>query len=231
MCADTCQQQRQSSAVFPQRDDTAIRLLQGSQRELKLLGRQQINLLNLWTKAMAQKVVSAIETSPAAQNSLITLAAAEAPFADPFLMEFEDPEALKNAYTEAPITFEQALITARLEAKMATQVRQLSSLSGYIPNGSSAEVRALRYACSERCAFADRVTGQDALYGELRAHRLPFGWILKQTHHIPMLIPLLLHTGWGPGPGAQRGTHKPAHARAAGLVGHRHHGDLCCFWV
>ena len=141
---------RQTSAVFPQRDDTAIWLLQGSQRELKLLGRQQINLLNLWTKAMAQKVVSAIETSPAAQNALITLAAAEAPFADPFLMEFEDPEALKNAYTEMPITFEQALMTARLEAKMATQVRRLSLVLGHIPNGSSAELRALRYACSER---------------------------------------------------------------------------------
>ena len=85
-------------------------------------------MLNLWTKAMAQKVVSAIETSPAAQNSLITLAAAEAPFADPFLMEFEDPEALKNAFTESPITFEQALLNARLEAKMATQVRLLSLL-------------------------------------------------------------------------------------------------------
>ena len=112
---------------------------QGSQRELKLLGRQQINLLNLWTKAMAERVVSSIETSPAAQNSLITLAAAEAPFADPFLLEFEDPEALKNAYTETPITFEQALMNARLEAKMATQVRLLSSLLGYIPNGSPAE--------------------------------------------------------------------------------------------
>ena len=58
-------------------------------------------------------------------SSPLTLAAAEAPFADPFLMEFEDPESLNKAYQETPMTFEQALMTARLEAKMATQVCQL----------------------------------------------------------------------------------------------------------
>ena len=65
--------------------------------------------------------------SPTATTAPVTLAAAEAPFADPFLMEFEDPEALRSAYTEAPMTFEQALLTARLEAKMATQVPFLAS--------------------------------------------------------------------------------------------------------
>ena len=70
---------------------------------------------------MAHRV--ALESdSPTAPTAPVTLAAAEAPFADPFLMEFEDPEALQSAYTEAPMTFEQALMTARLEAKMATQV-------------------------------------------------------------------------------------------------------------
>lgn len=70
---------------------------------------------------MAHRV--ALESdSPTATTAPVTLAAAEAPFADPFLMEFEDPEALKSAYSETPMTFEQALMTARLEAKMATQV-------------------------------------------------------------------------------------------------------------
>ena len=70
---------------------------------------------------MAHRV--ALETdSPTATTAPMTLAAAEAPFADPFLMEFEDSEAVQKAYTDMPMTFEQALMTARLEAKMATQV-------------------------------------------------------------------------------------------------------------
>ena len=96
-------------------------MLQGSQRTLTHVGREQVRLLNKWTRAMAHRV--ALESdSPTATTAPVTLAAAEAPFADPFLMEFEDPEALRSAYTETPMTFEQALMTARLEAKMATQV-------------------------------------------------------------------------------------------------------------
>lgn len=53
------------------------------------------------------------------------LAAAEAPFADPFLMEFEDPQAVQAAYgggtAPAPPTFEQALMQARLEARQTAQ--------------------------------------------------------------------------------------------------------------
>ncbi len=98
-----------------------IIMVQGSQRTLTHVGREQVRLLNKWTRAMAHRV--ALESdSPTATTAPVTLAAAEAPFADPFLMEFEDPEALKSAYSETPITFEQALMTARLEAKMATQV-------------------------------------------------------------------------------------------------------------
>lgn len=99
--------------------------MQGSQRQLTHLGREQVRLLNRWTRAMAHRV--ALESdSPTATTAPVTLAAAEAPFADPFLMEFEDSEALRSAYTETPMTFEQALMTARLEAKMATQVRRSS---------------------------------------------------------------------------------------------------------
>ncbi len=98
-----------------------IDMVQGSQRTLTHVGREQVRLLNKWTRAMAHRV--ALESdSPTATTAPVTLAAAEAPFADPFLMEFEDPEALKSAYSETPMTFEQALMTARLEAKMATQV-------------------------------------------------------------------------------------------------------------
>ncbi len=51
------------------------------------------------------------------------LAAAEAPFSDPFLMEFEDPQAIQDAYGgNAPTTtFEQALMQARLEARQTAQ--------------------------------------------------------------------------------------------------------------
>lgn len=66
------------------------------------------------------------EAAGGAPQLPLTLAAAEAPFADPFLMEFEDPESLNKAYQETPMTFEQALMTARLEAKMATQVPQVT---------------------------------------------------------------------------------------------------------
>ena len=79
----------------------------------------QLQLLNVWTKAMARRLQEGPPSSP------LTLAAAEAPFADPFLMEFEDPDSLNKAYQETPMTFEQALMTARLEAKMATQVHYL----------------------------------------------------------------------------------------------------------
>ena len=52
------------------------------------------------------------------------LAAAEAPFSDPFLMEFEDSQALQDAYggnAAPPTTFEQALMQARLEARQTAQ--------------------------------------------------------------------------------------------------------------
>ncbi len=53
------------------------------------------------------------------------LTAAEAPFSDPFLMEFADPEAMQDAYggnaVPAPPTFEQALMQARLEARQTAQ--------------------------------------------------------------------------------------------------------------
>ena len=85
---------------------------------------------------MAHRV--ALESdSPTATTAPVTLAAAEAPFADPFLMEFEDPDALKSAYSETPMTFEQALMTARLEAKMATQVWCASTSDGELANALS----------------------------------------------------------------------------------------------
>ena len=90
------------------------------QQQLPLPAASQLQLLNVWTKAMARRLQEGPPSSP------LTLAAAEAPFADPFLMEFEDPEALNKAYQDTPMTFEQALMTARLEAKMATQVRHLT---------------------------------------------------------------------------------------------------------
>ena len=37
-------------------------------------------------------------------------------------MEFEDQTALSQAYSEAPMSFEQALLAARLEAKQAAEV-------------------------------------------------------------------------------------------------------------
>ena len=86
------------------------------QQQLLSPAASQLQLLNVWTKAMARRLQEGPPSSP------LTLAAAEAPFADPFLMEFEDPESLNKAYQETPMTFEQALMTARLEAKMATQV-------------------------------------------------------------------------------------------------------------
>ena len=89
------------------------------QQQLPSPAVSQLQLLNVWTKAMARRLQEGPPSSP------LTLAAAEAPFADPFLMEFEDPESLNKAYQETPMTFEQALMTARLEAKMATQVCQL----------------------------------------------------------------------------------------------------------
>ncbi len=55
----------------------------------------------------------------------MTLASAEAPFADPFLMEFEDAGALRQAYNETPMTFEQALMAARLDVQKAGQVQLL----------------------------------------------------------------------------------------------------------
>ncbi|CAK0736957.1 hypothetical protein CVIRNUC_000831 [Coccomyxa viridis] len=85
------------------------------QQQLPSPAASQLQLLNVWTKAMARRLQEGPPSSP------LTLAAAEAPFADPFLMEFEDPESLNKAYQETPMTFEQALMTARLEAKMATQ--------------------------------------------------------------------------------------------------------------
>ena len=90
------------------------------QKQLTSPAASQLQLLNVWTKAMARRLQEGPPSSP------LTLAAAEAPFADPFLIEFEDPETLNKAYQETPMTFEQALMTARLEAKMATQVCQLS---------------------------------------------------------------------------------------------------------
>lgn len=105
--------------------------LQGSQRQLTHVGRQQVALLNKWTKSFAQRVATAAainpDTQPAVQNYASLLASAEAPFADPFLMEFEDQNAVQQAYSEAPMTFEQALMAARLEAKKASEVRPLAT--------------------------------------------------------------------------------------------------------
>ncbi|CAL8470394.1 g9936 [Coccomyxa elongata] len=62
------------------------------------------------------------------------LAAAEAPFSDPFLMEFEDPEAMQDAYggnaVPPPPTFEQALMQARLEARQTAQAFQSVAMDG-----------------------------------------------------------------------------------------------------
>ena len=65
-----------------------------------------------------------VETDPNLMTSLMTLASAEAPYADPFLMEFDSQNSLKDAYSDAPMTFEQALLAARLEAKQAAQVQR-----------------------------------------------------------------------------------------------------------
>jgi hypothetical protein len=101
---------------------------QGSQRQLTHIGREQIALLNKWTKSFAQRVATAAESQPNNNApAMQLLASAEAPFADPFLMEFEDQNALQQAYSEAPMTFEQALMAARLDAKKASQVRVASS--------------------------------------------------------------------------------------------------------
>ncbi len=54
------------------------------------------------------------------------IAGAEAPFADPFLMEFEDGGAMKQAFggnaPPSPLSFEQALMAARLEARQTAEV-------------------------------------------------------------------------------------------------------------
>lgn len=58
------------------------------------------------------------------------LASAQAPFADPFLMEFEDPQSMREAYggnAPPPPNFEQALMTARLEAQQVAAVSHVSS--------------------------------------------------------------------------------------------------------
>ncbi len=93
------------------------------------MGREQVRLLNKWTRAFAARLALESDSPPAANTAPVTLASAEAPFADPFLMEFEDPGALKQAFNEAPVTFEQALLAARLEArKAAGQVGTLTTL-------------------------------------------------------------------------------------------------------
>jgi hypothetical protein len=94
---------------------------QGSQRQLAHVGREQVRLLNKWTRTFAARLALESDSPPAANTAPVTLASAEAPFADPFLMEFEDSMALKQAYSEAPVTFEQALLAARLEAKNAAE--------------------------------------------------------------------------------------------------------------
>ena len=98
--------------------------LQGSQRQLTHVGREQVRLLNRWTHAFARRVAQETDAPPA-NVPPVTLAAAEAPYSDPFLMEFEDQTALNQAYSEAPMTFEQALLAARLEAKQAAEVPNL----------------------------------------------------------------------------------------------------------
>ncbi|KAK9916123.1 hypothetical protein WJX75_008927 [Coccomyxa subellipsoidea] len=96
-------------------------LVMGSQRQLAHVGREQVRLLNKWTRTFAARLALESDSPPAANTAPVTLASAEAPFADPFLMEFEDSMALKQAYSEAPVTFEQALLAARLEAKNAAE--------------------------------------------------------------------------------------------------------------
>jgi len=95
---------------------------QGSARQLTHVGREQVRLLNRWTRAFAARLALETDSPPAANTAPVTLASAEAPFSDPFLMEFEDANALKQAY-EPPVTFNQALLAARLEAKRVAQVR------------------------------------------------------------------------------------------------------------
>ena len=81
-----------------------------------------MRLLNRWTRAFAARIALEGDSPPSAVTPPVTLAAAEAPYADPFLMEFEDQSALNAAYADSPVTFEQALMAARLEAKQAAQV-------------------------------------------------------------------------------------------------------------
>ncbi len=100
---------------------------QGSARQLTHVGREQVRLLNRWTRAFAARIALEGDSPPSAVTPPVTLAAAEAPYADPFLMEFEDQSALNAAYADSPVTFEQALMAARLEAKQAVQVRSVPS--------------------------------------------------------------------------------------------------------
>ncbi|BDA44429.1 hypothetical protein COCOBI_05-6130 [Coccomyxa sp. Obi] len=96
-------------------------LVTGSGRQLAHVGREQVRLLNRWTRAFATRIALENESPPAANTAPVTLASAEAPFADPFLMEFEDVGALRQAYNETPMTFEQALLAARLDVQKAGQ--------------------------------------------------------------------------------------------------------------
>ncbi|BDA44433.1 hypothetical protein COCOBI_05-6170 [Coccomyxa sp. Obi] len=82
----------------------------------------QADLLAAWMNYM-QSVGGDTSTLPS--NWMQLLAAAEAPFSDPFLMEFEDPQAVQAAYggtgASPTPTFEQALMQARLEARQTAQ--------------------------------------------------------------------------------------------------------------